>query len=67
MYIIEKTVARIDQDDRLDQLILDLGRKHYQYKALPKYYDVSVKPSTVVEIGFHSAVTLVQSTLVILS
>ncbi|XP_035764876.1 neuroglobin-like isoform X2 [Neolamprologus brichardi] len=29
MYIIEKTVARIDQDDRLDQLILDLGRKHY--------------------------------------
>ncbi|CAI5684860.1 neuroglobin isoform X2 [Oreochromis niloticus] len=40
MYIIEKTVARIDQDDRLDQLILDLGRKHYQYKALPKYYDL---------------------------
>uniref|UniRef100_A0A3Q4G6V0 Neuroglobin-like n=1 Tax=Neolamprologus brichardi TaxID=32507 RepID=A0A3Q4G6V0_NEOBR len=60
MYIIEKTVARIDQDDRLDQLILDLGRKHYQYKALPKYYDVSVKLNTVVEICFHSAVTLVQ-------
>ncbi|XP_030577224.1 neuroglobin-like [Archocentrus centrarchus] len=40
MSIIEKTVARIDQDDRLDQLILDLGRKHYRYKALPKYYEL---------------------------
>ncbi|XP_051264236.1 neuroglobin-like [Dicentrarchus labrax] len=38
MSFIEKTVARIDQDERLDQLILDLGRKHHRYNALPKYY-----------------------------
>ncbi|XP_070782312.1 neuroglobin-like [Enoplosus armatus] len=38
MSFIEKTVTRIDQDERLDQLILDLGRKHYHYNAPPKYY-----------------------------
>ncbi|XP_044024190.1 neuroglobin-like [Siniperca chuatsi] len=38
MSFIEKTVARIDQDEHLDQLILDLGRKHYRYNAPPKYY-----------------------------
>ncbi|XP_018542278.2 neuroglobin-like [Lates calcarifer] len=38
MSVIEKIVARIDQDERVDQLILDLGRKHYHYKALPKYF-----------------------------
>ncbi|XP_035534288.1 neuroglobin-like [Morone saxatilis] len=38
MSFIEKTVARIDQDERLDQLILDLGRKHHHYNAPPKYY-----------------------------
>ncbi|XP_056261750.1 uncharacterized protein LOC130187848 isoform X2 [Seriola aureovittata] len=39
MSFIEKSVARIDQDERLDQLILDLGRKHYVYDAPPKYYE----------------------------
>ncbi|XP_071323954.1 neuroglobin-like [Trachinotus anak] len=38
MSFIEKTIVRIDQDQRLDQLILDLGRKHYRYDAPPKYY-----------------------------
>uniref|UniRef100_A0A3Q1EYI4 Neuroglobin-like n=1 Tax=Acanthochromis polyacanthus TaxID=80966 RepID=A0A3Q1EYI4_9TELE len=38
MSFIEKTVARIDQDELLFELILDLGKKHYQYNALPKYY-----------------------------
>ncbi|XP_028253776.1 neuroglobin-like [Parambassis ranga] len=39
MSFIEKTVARIDQDERLEQLILELGRKHYRYSASPKYYE----------------------------
>uniref|UniRef100_A0A3P8TKI7 Globin domain-containing protein n=1 Tax=Amphiprion percula TaxID=161767 RepID=A0A3P8TKI7_AMPPE len=38
MSFIEKTVARIDQDELLFELILDLGKKHYQYNVLPKYY-----------------------------
>lgn len=37
---MEKIVARIDQDARMDQLILDLGRKHFGYDASPKYYQV---------------------------
>lgn len=41
MSFIEKTVARIDQDERLEHLIVDLGRKHYGYSAVPKYYKVS--------------------------
>uniref|UniRef100_A0A3B4YZU0 Neuroglobin-like n=1 Tax=Seriola lalandi dorsalis TaxID=1841481 RepID=A0A3B4YZU0_SERLL len=47
MSFIEKSVARIDQDERLDQLILDLGRKHYVYDAPPKYYEVSQTPATL--------------------
>ncbi|XP_070705931.1 neuroglobin-like [Pempheris klunzingeri] len=38
MSFIEKTVARIDKEEHLDQLILELGRKHYLYNAPPKYY-----------------------------
>uniref|UniRef100_A0A3Q1BCU2 Globin domain-containing protein n=1 Tax=Amphiprion ocellaris TaxID=80972 RepID=A0A3Q1BCU2_AMPOC len=42
MSFIEKTVARIDQDELLFELILDLGKKHYQYNVLPKYYQASL-------------------------
>ncbi|KAI1897918.1 hypothetical protein AGOR_G00088230 [Albula goreensis] len=38
MSFIEKTVARLDQMERLDQLALDLGKAHYRYNAPPKYY-----------------------------
>ncbi|KAG5846921.1 neuroglobin-like [Anguilla anguilla] len=38
MSFIEKSVARLDQLERLDQLALDLGRGHYRYNAPPKYY-----------------------------
>ncbi|KAJ7988105.1 hypothetical protein DPEC_G00320170 [Dallia pectoralis] len=38
MHFIEKSVARLDQTERLDQMILDLGRSHYRYNAPPKYY-----------------------------
>ncbi|XP_030628718.1 neuroglobin-like [Chanos chanos] len=38
MSFIEKSVARINQNERLEQLALDLGRKHYRYNSSPKYY-----------------------------
>ncbi|XP_034050698.1 x globin [Thalassophryne amazonica] len=38
MSFIEKSVARLDQRDRLDALALELGRSHYHYNASPKYY-----------------------------
>ncbi|KAJ8341435.1 hypothetical protein SKAU_G00337260 [Synaphobranchus kaupii] len=38
MSFIEKSVARLDQLERLDQLALELGKNHYRYNAPPKYY-----------------------------
>ncbi|XP_066550338.1 x globin [Amia ocellicauda] len=38
MSFIEKSVARLDQLDRLEQLALELGKSHYRYNAPPKYY-----------------------------
>ncbi|XP_029902585.1 cytoglobin-1-like isoform X1 [Myripristis murdjan] len=38
MSFVEKVVARIDHAERMDRLILDLGRKHFRYHAPPKYY-----------------------------
>ncbi|KAJ8269929.1 hypothetical protein GJAV_G00108370 [Gymnothorax javanicus] len=38
MSFIEKTVARLEQPDRLNELALELGRGHYRYNAPPKYY-----------------------------
>uniref|UniRef100_A0AAY4C8A6 Globin domain-containing protein n=1 Tax=Denticeps clupeoides TaxID=299321 RepID=A0AAY4C8A6_9TELE len=40
MSFIEKSVARLNQPERLEQLAFDLGRKHYHYKSIPKYYMV---------------------------
>ncbi|XP_039459024.1 x globin isoform X2 [Oreochromis aureus] len=38
MSFIEKSVARLDQLDRLEALALELGKSHYHYNAPPKYY-----------------------------
>ncbi|XP_049452960.1 x globin [Epinephelus fuscoguttatus] len=38
MSFIEKSVARLDQLERLEALALELGKSHYHYNALPKYY-----------------------------
>lgn len=40
MSFIEKSVARLDQLERLDSLAVELGRSHYRYYAPPKYYGV---------------------------
>uniref|UniRef100_G3NSS7 X globin n=1 Tax=Gasterosteus aculeatus TaxID=69293 RepID=G3NSS7_GASAC len=38
MSFIEKSVARLDQMERLEALALELGKGHYHYNAPPKYY-----------------------------
>ncbi|XP_032355752.1 x globin [Etheostoma spectabile] len=38
MSLIEKSVARLDQLERLEALALELGKSHYHYNAPPKYY-----------------------------
>lgn len=45
MSFIEKSVARLDQQDRLEALALELGKSHYHYNAPPKYY--SVRPPVI--------------------
>ncbi|XP_066532391.1 neuroglobin-like [Hoplias malabaricus] len=35
---VEKSVARLGEPERLEQLSLDLGRKHYHYNSNPQYY-----------------------------
>jgi hypothetical protein len=40
MSFIEKSVARLDQLERLDVLAVELGMSHYHYNAPPKYYSV---------------------------
>lgn len=39
MSFIEKSVARLDQEEKLEKLALELGRSHWRYKAPPKYYE----------------------------
>lgn len=38
MSFIEKSVARLHEPERLEKLAFDLGRKHYTYNAIPKYF-----------------------------
>ncbi|XP_061598951.1 x globin [Cololabis saira] len=38
MSFIEKSVARLDQPERLEALAVELGKSHYHYNASPKYY-----------------------------
>lgn len=40
MSFIEKSVARLDQPERLEALAVELGKSHYHYNAPPKYYNV---------------------------
>ncbi|OCT68750.1 myoglobin [Xenopus laevis] len=35
---VEKSVARIADSARLEELAMDLGRSHYRYNAPPRYY-----------------------------
>lgn len=42
MSFIEKSVARLDQPERLQALALELGKSHYRYNAPPKYYGVKI-------------------------
>ncbi|XP_038641795.1 hemoglobin-2-like isoform X2 [Scyliorhinus canicula] len=39
MSFIEKSVARLEQEDKLEQLAFELGRSHCRYNAPPKYYE----------------------------
>ncbi|XP_072350426.1 cytoglobin-2-like, partial [Scyliorhinus torazame] len=39
MSFIEKSVARLEQEDKLEQLAFELGRSHFRYNAPPKYYE----------------------------
>ncbi|KAM4723723.1 x globin [Anableps anableps] len=38
MSFIEKSVARLDQPERLEALAVELGKSHYHYNAPPKYF-----------------------------
>uniref|UniRef100_H3A474 X globin n=2 Tax=Latimeria chalumnae TaxID=7897 RepID=H3A474_LATCH len=38
MSFVEKSVARLEHSERLEQLALELGKSHYRYNAPPKYY-----------------------------
>lgn len=40
MSFIEKSVARLDQLERLEALAVELGKSHYHYNAPPQYYSV---------------------------
>ncbi|KAJ3612988.1 hypothetical protein NHX12_019245 [Muraenolepis orangiensis] len=41
MSFIEKSVARLDQLERLEALAVELGKSHYRYNAPPKYFSDS--------------------------
>lgn len=56
MSFIEKSVARLDQQDRLEALALELGKSHYHYSAPPKYY--SVRRPWIIHWCVHSQVLM---------
>ncbi|KAM5129425.1 cytoglobin-1-like [Mantella aurantiaca] len=39
---VEKSIARIDNSARLEELALELGKSHYRYHAPPNYYQYVV-------------------------
>ncbi|KAL7980714.1 hypothetical protein Chor_001868 [Crotalus horridus] len=39
MSFIEKSVARLDQEPKLEALAFQLGKNHFHYKAPPNYYE----------------------------
>ncbi|RZF45271.1 hypothetical protein LSTR_LSTR011099, partial [Laodelphax striatellus] len=45
MAFVQKAVARLDEPEKLDSLLRELGRKHFTYGAKHKYideYDTSI-------------------------
>lgn len=42
MGFVQKAVARLDEKDKLDKLLEDLGKAHFYYGAPKKYIDVSI-------------------------
>ncbi|CAH0768824.1 unnamed protein product [Bemisia tabaci] len=40
MAFVQKAIARINEPEKLDTLLKDLGRKHYSYGAKVKYVDL---------------------------
>ncbi|XP_044291417.1 neuroglobin-like [Varanus komodoensis] len=39
MSFVEKSVARLDEEGKLELLAFELGRSHCRYRAPPKYYE----------------------------
>ena len=52
MSFIEKSVARLDQLERLEALALELGKSHYHYNAPPKYYNVRPQSTLLTQRPF---------------
>jgi len=42
MGFVQKCVARLDEKEKLDKLLEDLGKAHFYYGAPKKYIDVSM-------------------------
>uniref|UniRef100_A0A8C7YK45 Globin domain-containing protein n=1 Tax=Oryzias sinensis TaxID=183150 RepID=A0A8C7YK45_9TELE len=55
MSFIEKSVARLDQPERLEALAVELGKSHYHYNAPPKYYNVRSSSSGCLDEFLSSA------------
>lgn len=52
MAFVQKCIARLHEPEKLEQLLKELGKKHYGYKAKAKYVDLvgpqfiqAIKPS----------------------
>lgn len=41
MGFVQKAVARLDEKEKLDKLLEELGKAHFYYGAPKKYIDVS--------------------------
>lgn len=41
MGFVQKVVARLDEKEKLDKLLEELGKAHFYYGAPKKYIDVS--------------------------
>ncbi|XP_013782719.2 cytoglobin-2-like [Limulus polyphemus] len=52
MGVVQKVITRLNEEEKLDQLLTDLGKKHARYGAKPQYIDLigpqfvhAIKPS----------------------
>ena len=43
MAFVQKAVARLDEKEKLDKLLEELGKNHFYYGAPKKYIEVSFK------------------------